>query len=88
MVLKFKGQFNRDIDINNHEVLQNVYSAISNVKAASSINQIQHLKKLRSYKTYYRIRVADDYRIGVIIRKKTVWFVCFGHRNTVYKYFP
>ena len=51
MVLKFKGQFNRDIDINNHEVLQNVYSAISNVKAASSINQIQHLKKLRSYKT-------------------------------------
>ena len=28
MVLKFKGQFNRDIDINSHEVLQNVYSAI------------------------------------------------------------
>lgn len=88
MVLKFRGQFNRDLDIKNREVLEKVFAAITNVKAATSINQIQQLKKLRLYKTHYQIKIAEDYRIGVIIRNKTVWFVCFGHRNTIYKYFP
>lgn len=88
MVLKFKGQFNRDIDIKNQEVLEEVFAAINDVKAADSISQIHQLKKLRKYKTHYRIKVAKIYRIGVTIRGNTVWFACFGQRSTIYKYFP
>jgi mRNA interferase RelE/StbE len=86
--LKFKGQFNRDIDIANRELLEEVKNAILNVKAAKSVSQIAQLKKLRKYKTHYRIKISEHYRIGIVIRKEVVWFACFGHRNTFYKSFP
>lgn len=88
MELKFKGQFNRDIDISNRPLLEKIKEAIENVKDARNISQIRNLKKLRSYQTHYRIRVAQDYRIGIIIRNNTVWFARFGHRNIFYTKFP
>ena len=88
MVLKFRGQFNRDIDIANKVILEAVQDSIKNVKQAPSIQHISELKKLRKYKTQYRIKVAEEYRIGVVIKNKTVWFVRFGHRNSIYKNFP
>ena len=89
MVLKFSGQFNRDIAIRNEKVLNEIVKTIANIKNAPSIEYIQHLKKLTDYKTLYRIRVADEYRIGLMIRGNTVWFSRFGHRNVFYrKLFP
>ena len=88
MELKYKGQFNRDIDITNSKLLNAVRDAILNVKQAKDISKIRNLKKLKKYTAYYRIKVAENYRIGLIIRNKTVWLVRFGHRNTFYKYYP
>ncbi len=88
MELRFKGQFNRDIDITNKTVLEAVRDVIINVKQAKSLRQINEFKKLRKYKIHYRIKVAEDYRIGVVIHGKTVWFVRFGHRNSIYNRFP
>ena len=88
MELKFRGQFNRDIDINNRELLEHIRNAILNVKSAKSISQIQNFKKLRKYKVHYRIAISKDYRIGVMIHGQKIWFVCFGNRNNFYKYFP
>ena len=88
MELSFKGQFNRDIDINNRKILEAVHQAILNIKHASGINQINNLKKLRNYQVHYRIKVAKDYRIGIIIRNNTIWFARFGHRGLFYKSFP
>ena len=51
MVLKYRGQFNRDIDINNRELLDEIKFAILNAKKAKSITEIANLKKLRKYKT-------------------------------------
>ena len=85
MELIFSGQFDRDIDINNRKILDAIRDVILNVEKAQDISQINNLKKLEKYKTQYRIRVADDYRIGVIIRGNKVWFACFGHRNIFYK---
>ena len=85
MELRFEGQFDRDIDINNRKVLAKVGEVIRNVEEAENSSQINGLKKLRKYKTQYRIKVADDYRIGAIIRGNIVWFVRFGHRNLFYK---
>ena len=84
MELKFSGQFKRDIAGRNQKLSGEIRSAISDVKKASSFEQIPELKKLRNYKTHYRIKVGD-YRIGIVIRKNTVWFARFGHRNLFYK---
>ncbi len=88
MELKFKGQFNRDIDIDNRNVLEEVKNCILNVKQTKSVSQIANLKKLRNCKTHYRIKIAEHYRIGIVIRNNVVWFARFGHRNNFYKGFP
>ena len=88
MELKYKGQFNRDIDIDNGKVLNAVKDAVINVKKAENTSKISNLKKLKKYTVHYRIKIAENYRIGIIIRKNTVWFVRFGHQSTFYKYFP
>ena len=88
MELKYKGQFIKDIDIENGKVLNAVKDAILNVKNAKKISQIHNLKKLKKYSVQYRIKISVNYRIGLIIRNNSVCFVRFGHRNTFYKYFP
>jgi hypothetical protein len=88
MESKFRGQFTHDIKGLNRNLSDAVYRSILNVKAAKSISGIRNLVKLKKYKTHYRIRIEGDYRIGIIIRGKTVWFVCFAHRSAFYKRFP
>lgn len=88
MELKYSGQFNRDVAHRNRELSDEIHHAILNVKKAINISEIQNLVKLKKYKVHYRIKIANDYRIGIIIRGNKVWFTCFGHRNTFYKYFP
>lgn len=89
MELIVKGTFDRDItSYTNRHLLEMVQEAFENIKNAKSISQIQNLVKLREYKIFYRIQIANDYRMGIIIRKNTVWAIRFGHRNTIYKYFP
>jgi len=88
MELRYKGQFNRDINIDNSNVLAAVKAAIINVKKAQHISAINNLKKLKKYTAHYRIKIADNYRIGIIIRRNIVWFVRFGNRSNFYKYFP
>lgn len=88
MELKFKGQFNRDIDGGNRAILVAVGEAINNVKQARNLSQVHNFKKLDEYKTHYRIKIANDYRIGIIVRGNIVWFARFGHRSNFYKNFP
>jgi mRNA-degrading endonuclease RelE of RelBE toxin-antitoxin system len=89
MELIVNGSFYRDIAAyTNHNLLEAVYATMNNVENAKSKASICQLIKLRQYKIFYRIKIANDYRIGIIIRKNTVWFVRFGHRSTFYKYFP
>ena len=85
MELRFSGQFTRDIAHCNREVSREINRAIVNVKNASSVSQIQNLVKLRKYKVHYRIQVAREYRIGILVRGNTVWFSRFGHRSIFYK---
>lgn len=88
MELRFKGSFKRDIEKCNRSLLEAILASIINVKNAKSIPQIQQLKKLRKYKTHYRIKIKEDYRLGVIIKNNKIWFVRFGHRKNFYSDFP
>ena len=76
------------VQTSNRSLVTAVYEAVTNIKAAVSIHQIYNLKKLRQYKNHFRIKIADDYRIGIIIKGGTVWLVRFGHRNNFYNKFP
>ena len=89
MELIVKGQFFRDIaKICDVHLLEAIRNKALEVENAEKIIQIQNLKKLRKYKTQYRIKVDDEYRIGAVIRSDKIWFVRFGHRNIFYKKFP
>jgi len=46
-----------------------------------------NLKKLKGFKTAYRIRVGD-YRIGLFISNDTVEFARVVHQKDIYKVFP
>ena len=88
MELKYKGTFKRDLESANRTLLVAIHHALMNIKKASSADQIHQLKKLRKYKTHYRIKIASDYRIGIIIRGNKVWLTCFKHRSNFYTTFP
>ena len=89
MIVKFKGKFRRDlIKIQDKSLNKAVRTTIENVKRANHISQIDRLVKLKDYKIHFRIEIPGNYRIGLIIKKDTVWFSRVLHRNTIYKKFP
>ena len=57
------------------------------VEAAVSLAKIPNVKKLKGYKTAYRIRVGD-FRIGVLLVRGEVEFVRVVNRKEIYKLFP
>ena len=44
-------------------------------------------KKLKGYKSYYRIKIGD-YRIGVEIENDVIDFILISHRKNIYNLFP
>ena len=62
-------------------------NVINEVKKAETTRQISNFKKLRSYETFYRIKLGD-YRIGIEIVENEIIFVRFLHRREVYRFFP
>lgn len=89
MELIAKGSFYRDISgLTDKILLKKLFISLKELESAKKISQVINLKKLREYETLYRIKIANDYRLGLIIRKNKVWLVCFGHRNKFYKNFP
>ena len=89
MELRLRGSFERDVtSYTNTLLLNQIFEAIENVKNAKSPAHIDNIKQLRKYRNLYRIKIAYNYRIGVIIKKNKIWFVRFGHRNNFYNKFP
>ncbi len=74
-------------NIKDKKVLQKVKVVIENVKIATKPAAVNHLKKLRSYETFYRTRIGD-YRIGIEIINEEAIFARFLHRKEMYRFFP
>ena len=89
MELIVKGSFYRDIsNFKDKELLDFIYDVINELAAAKELNKIKNLKKLKEYETLYRIKIAKDYRLGIIVRGNKIWLVSFAHRSNFYKNFP
>ncbi|CAN5560115.1 type II toxin-antitoxin system RelE/ParE family toxin [soil metagenome] len=88
MNTSFLSQFEKDIEkIRMQSVKDDIANAIEQVEAADGLPAIVNLKKLKGFKTAYRIRIGD-YRIGMFINGDTVEFARVVHRRDIYKFFP
>ncbi len=89
MNVDFDTSFNRAIKkIKDKSVLSDIKDAIIDCEEASLKSKIKGLKKLVGYKTFYRIKIPKDYRIGVEIEGNTITFITVLHRKDIYKKFP
>jgi mRNA interferase RelE/StbE len=84
----YEKSFGRDLKkVKDKRLLKQVQKMIAQVESANSLSDLQNVKKLEGYTTYYRIRVGE-YRIGIEVLEGQVIFVCFLNRKDIYRYFP
>lgn len=88
MKTEFNRLFLKDLDkLPTKELRTEVAAVIVAVENAGALTSIANVKKLRGYKTAYRIRVGD-FRIGITLVKGTVEFVRIVNRKEIYTLFP
>ncbi|MGC2238198.1 MAG: type II toxin-antitoxin system RelE/ParE family toxin [Pyrinomonadaceae bacterium] len=88
MNVRYEASFAKDLrNIRDKSLLRKIKNAIDEVKNSKDIRRINELKKLRGYKTFYRVKLGD-YRIGIEIVANEIIFVRFLHRKEVYRFFP
>lgn len=93
MDLKFKPKFFRDTrKIKDKDMQDAIAKTILNIKSAKDISHIYNLKKLGKYVVHYRVKIKldekRDYRMGLVIRGKIVYFHRCLPRTKVYEEFP
>lgn len=81
--------FVKDINkIKDKNLLQKLNNFILGFEKTLSFSDIPSIKKIKGYKTYYRIRISD-YRLGIEkINEDKICLIRFLHRKDIYKYFP
>lgn len=88
MEIEFLEKFSRDLDrLVDVSTKIAVRKAITSIQHADSLSEISNIKKLRGFKTAYRIRIRD-YRIGIFVEGDVVQFARIVHRKDIYKVFP
>jgi len=84
----YEKSFGRDLKkVKDKRLLKQVQKVIAQVESATSLQDLQNVKKLEGYQTYYRIKVGE-YRMGIEVLEGQVIFVCFLNRKDIYRYFP
>ena len=88
MRVEFKESFLKDLrSIKDKSLKARVKDAIENVENAKRLDEINHFKKLKLGRNYYRIRISD-YRIGLKVENEIVTFIRILNRKDIYRYFP
>lgn len=88
MRIRFLKSFDQDLDkVTDLSLLRKVQETIRIVKNATSLMDIPNIKKIKSKKNYYRIRIGD-YRLGISLENNEVTFIRIRHRREIYRKFP
>ena len=87
MKITYKSSFERDVKKASIEAQINLREIILTLKSAATLNEIPNLKKLKGYKTAYRIRVTN-YRLGLFYEEGELTLSRFLPRKTIYRVFP
>ena len=87
-----RGSFKKDLSrISQYDLILALNEKIRQIEAAPEFSHVTGLKLLRGYSSYFRILVRTEkhsYRIGAIIRGRTIWLVRFLSRKKIYQKFP
>ena len=81
---KFEKSFKKLTD---KHVIKDIAETIENIEQAKNITDIKDCKKLKGYKTAFRIKIGD-YRIGIVYTDNTIFIIDLDHRKDIYKNFP
>jgi len=88
MRIRFLKSFEQDLDkVTDLSLLRKVQETIRIVKNATNLMEIPNIKKLKSKKNYYRIRIGN-YRLGISLENNEVTFIRIRHRREIYRKFP
>ena len=88
MLIKFEKSFYKDINkLNNPSIAKKLKQTLILFENSKSLNEIQNIKKLKTYKIYYRLRIGN-YRLGFSFENETITFIRFLPRKDIYKLFP
>jgi mRNA interferase RelE/StbE len=87
MTVHFRKSFVKDLDLLDSSHRIRVEKAIQESKAALSLHDVQHLKKLQGSRNFFRIRVGE-YRLGLASVSDELIFVRCLRRKEFYRYFP
>ncbi len=89
MKIEFDRSVYKSLDkISVNTVLVKLQNIINDINNAGFLNEIKNIKKLKGFKSYYRIKLMD-YRIGIeFLNASTVRFILICPRKDIYKKFP
>jgi len=89
MDIEFSKSFEKQTSqIKDKALLIRLSKLVKRVMECKSLTEIPNLKPMVGYTGFYRIRLGE-YRVGISLENKTVWFLFFGKRDeSTYKRFP
>ena len=88
MNFRFESRIEKDLKlVKDRNLLTKLKQIILTCKQAEALGEINSLKKMQGYDSFYRIRLSD-YRVGIEVLENEVIFVRFLHRKDIYKFFP
>ncbi len=79
--------FLKDLSSLSSKEKKKVEVLLNNLKKANDLSEVPKIKKIRGYKTLYRIRLGD-FRIGIRYQNQTLILIRILRRKDIYKYFP
>lgn len=87
MELRFRKKFEKDLSKLSSEVKEEIENLLIQIADSDNLNNFD-IKKMKGYKSYYRLRMGD-YRIGFEkIDKNTIDILRVAKRDEIYKIFP
>jgi len=88
MEIEFLERFNRDLDrLVDVSIKRAIRKTIFSIQNADTLGEITNIKKLKGFKSAYRIRIGD-YRVGIFVESDIVQLARIVHRKDIYKVFP
>ncbi len=88
MNVLFTARFHKDISkITDDDLLERVALVIEDLENAHNLSIISNVKKMKGYSGYFRIRIGD-YRLGIYLKKGSIFIQRFAHRKNIYDIFP
>jgi mRNA interferase RelE/StbE len=89
MIVEFDKSFVKSLDkIKDSVLYEKVELLILELERVQMVSEIKNTKKLKGYKSYYRIRIGD-YRVGFdLINSGAIRLIIVARRKDIYRVFP